>query len=85
MDVLLARVALNEGEETYLDALSDLVGAYEDERHAIEPASVIGNSSIERSEIDRDRRALSATSNTGFARRSLGPSMLQIIHCGGTT
>ena len=39
MDVLLARGVLNEGEETYLDALSDLVGAYEDEHHAIEPAS----------------------------------------------
>jgi len=36
---LLARGVLNEGEETYLGALSDLVGAYEDEHHAIEPAS----------------------------------------------
>ena len=39
IDVVLARGVLNEGEETYLDALSDLVGAYEDEHHAIEPAS----------------------------------------------
>jgi len=39
MDGLLARGVLNQGEETYLDALSDLVGAYEDEHHAIEPAS----------------------------------------------
>jgi HTH-type transcriptional regulator/antitoxin HigA len=39
IDGLLARGVLNEGEETYLDALSDLVGAYEDEHHAIEPAS----------------------------------------------
>ncbi len=39
MDALLARGTLNEGEETYLDALSDLVGAYEDEHHVIEPAS----------------------------------------------
>lgn len=39
MDLLLARGALNDGEETYLDALSDLVAAYEDEHHAIEPAS----------------------------------------------
>jgi len=39
MDRLLARGRLDEGEETYLDALSDLVGAYEDEHHAIEPAS----------------------------------------------
>ncbi|MCX7411898.1 MAG: hypothetical protein NTW36_00435 [Planctomycetia bacterium] len=28
MDVVLARGTLNAGEETYLDALSDLVGAY---------------------------------------------------------
>ena len=39
MDRLLAKDTLGEGEETYLDALSDLVGAYEDEHHAIEPAS----------------------------------------------
>lgn len=39
MDGLLARGKLDEGEDTYLDALSDLVGAYEDEYHAIEPAS----------------------------------------------
>ncbi len=39
MDGLLAQAALDAGEETYLDALSDLVAAYEDERHAIAPAS----------------------------------------------
>jgi HTH-type transcriptional regulator / antitoxin HigA len=39
IDRLLARGRLNEGEETYVDALSDLVAAYEDEHHAIEPAS----------------------------------------------
>jgi HTH-type transcriptional regulator/antitoxin HigA len=39
IDRLLARGRLNEGEETYLDALSDLVAAYEDEHHPIEPAS----------------------------------------------
>ena len=39
MDGLLACESLNEGEETYLDALSDLVGSYDDEHHAIEPAS----------------------------------------------
>ena len=39
MDGLLARGTLDTGEETYLDALSDLVGSYEDEYHAIEPAS----------------------------------------------
>ena len=39
MDRLLAQGELNSGEEMYLDALSDLVAAYEDEHHVIEPAS----------------------------------------------
>jgi HTH-type transcriptional regulator/antitoxin HigA len=39
MDQLLARGRLDEGDEMYLDALSDLVAAYEDEHYAIEPAS----------------------------------------------
>ena len=39
MDQLLARGKLDDGEEMYLDALSDLVAAYEDEHHVIEPAS----------------------------------------------
>jgi HTH-type transcriptional regulator/antitoxin HigA len=39
MDRLLAKAKLGEGEEMYLDALSDLVAAYEDRYHAIEPAS----------------------------------------------
>jgi HTH-type transcriptional regulator/antitoxin HigA len=39
LDRLLARGELNSGEEMYLDALSDLVAAYEDDHYAIEPAS----------------------------------------------
>src|SRR5208282_5059105 len=39
MDRLLAKGELDDGEEMYLDALSDLVAAYEDGHHAIEPAS----------------------------------------------
>lgn len=39
MDTLLAKGKLSHGEEMYLDALSDLVAAYEDEHHPIEPAS----------------------------------------------
>lgn len=39
LDRLLARGELNGGEEMYLDALSDLVAAYEDDHYAIEPAS----------------------------------------------
>src|SRR5579871_5296891 len=39
MDRLLRQENLDEGTEMYLDALSDLVGTYEDIHHAIEPAS----------------------------------------------
>jgi len=39
MDRLLAKGKRDEGESLYLDALSDLVAAYEDEHHAIAPAS----------------------------------------------
>ena len=39
MDRLLAKGELDDGEEMYLDALSDLVAAYEDAHHVIEPAS----------------------------------------------
>lgn len=39
MDRVLAKGELNDGEEMYVDALSDLVAAYEDAHHAIEPAS----------------------------------------------
>jgi len=39
MDRLLAQGVLSRGEELYLDALSDLVAAYEDNHHPIPPAS----------------------------------------------
>jgi HTH-type transcriptional regulator/antitoxin HigA len=39
MDQMLRKAKLNEGEKLYLDALSDLTAAYEDEHHPIEPAS----------------------------------------------
>jgi HTH-type transcriptional regulator/antitoxin HigA len=39
MDRLLAEARLSSGEAMYLDALSDLVAAYEDEHYPIEPAS----------------------------------------------
>jgi HTH-type transcriptional regulator/antitoxin HigA len=39
IDRLLAEGELDEGQLMYLDALSDLVVVYEDEHHAIEPAS----------------------------------------------
>jgi HTH-type transcriptional regulator / antitoxin HigA len=39
MDRLFAKGKLDDGAETYVDALGDLVAAYEDARHAIEAAS----------------------------------------------
>ncbi len=39
LDQLLARGRLDDGAEMYLDALSDLVAAYEDVHYTIEPAS----------------------------------------------
>ena len=39
MDRLLTKSKLDDGEEMYLDALSDLVASYEDEHYAIAPAS----------------------------------------------
>jgi HTH-type transcriptional regulator / antitoxin HigA len=39
LNQLLAHGELKGGEEMYLGALSDLIAAYEDEHHAIEPAS----------------------------------------------
>ena len=39
MDRLLAKRELDDGEEMYLDALSDLAAAFEDDHHAIEPAA----------------------------------------------
>ena len=38
MDQLLAQGVLDEGEEMYLDALSDLVAAYEDEHYGLLPS-----------------------------------------------
>ena len=39
IDGLLAKGKLSVGEEMYLDALSDLIAAYEDTHYPIEPAS----------------------------------------------
>jgi HTH-type transcriptional regulator/antitoxin HigA len=39
MDRLLALGDLDHGQETYLDALSDLAAAYEDAHHRIDPAT----------------------------------------------
>jgi HTH-type transcriptional regulator / antitoxin HigA len=61
MDRILARSELDEGEEMYLDALSDLVGRYEDEHHPIEAASdaamfrhLIESKGVTQAQLSRD-------------------------------
>jgi HTH-type transcriptional regulator / antitoxin HigA len=69
MDRLLARGELDHGEETYLDALSDLVATYEDAHYAIGPASdadmlrhLLDARGITQAELSRE---------TGLAKSSL--------------
>ncbi len=69
MDRLLVRGKLDHGEETYLDALSDLVATYEDAHHAIGPASdadmlrhLLDARGITQAELSRE---------TGLAKSSL--------------
>lgn len=61
MDRLLAKATLDDGEEMYLDALSDLVAAYEDEHVAIGPASdadmlrhIMEAKGVSQAELSRD-------------------------------
>jgi HTH-type transcriptional regulator/antitoxin HigA len=61
IDRLLARGKLADGEEMYLDALSDLVAAYEDEHYAIAPASdanmlrhLMDAKGVNQTEVSRD-------------------------------
>lgn len=61
IDRLLAQEDLDEGEETYLDALSDLVATYEDEHHDIAPASdaemlrhLLEAKSVSQAQLSRD-------------------------------
>ena len=68
MDQLFARGKLNYGEESYLDALSDLVATYEDEHHAIEPAAdadmlrhLMENSGATQAQLNRDTGVAKST------------------------
>lgn len=69
IDELLAEGKLSAGEEMYLDALSDLVAAYEDTHYPIEPASdadmlrhLMEAKSVTQAELHRD---------TGLAKSSI--------------
>ena len=68
MDRLLAKGKLEDGEEMYLDVLSELVGAYEDEHHAIGPASdadmlrhLMEAKGITQAELSRDTQIVKST------------------------
>jgi HTH-type transcriptional regulator / antitoxin HigA len=68
MDRLLAQGELDDGQEMYLDALSDLVGAYEDEHHPIAPASdadmlrhLIEAKGTSQAELSRDTKIAKST------------------------
>lgn len=68
IDQLLGRDELKGGEEMYLDALSDLVAAYEDEHHAIEPASdsdmlrhLMEAKGVTQAQLSRDTRVPKST------------------------
>jgi HTH-type transcriptional regulator/antitoxin HigA len=74
MDRLLAEAALDDGEDMYLDALSDLVATYEDEHHAIAPASdaemlrhLLEAKEIKQAQLSRD---------TGIARSSISEVLM---------
>ncbi len=76
MDQLLAKGPLSSGEEMYLDALSDLVTAYEDQHYPIEPASdaemlrhFMEAKSVSQAELHRDTGIAKSTISEILAGR----------------
>ena len=85
MDRLLAKGELEDGEEMYLDALSDLVGAYEDEHYSIVPASdadmlrhLIEAKGTTQAELSRDMKIAKSTISEVLAGKK--PFSRQMIH-----
>ena len=85
MDRLLAKGELEDGEEMYLDALSDLVGACEDEHHAIGPASdaemlrhLMEAKGTTQAELSRDTKLAKSTISEVLAGKK--PFSRQMIH-----
>jgi HTH-type transcriptional regulator/antitoxin HigA len=63
MDRILAKGRLSAGEAAYLDALSDLVAAFEDVQHSLPPASdadmlrhLLESKGINQAELCRDTK-----------------------------
>lgn len=68
IDRLLARGELDDGVEMYLDTLSDLVAAYEDEHYAVAPASdadmlrhLMETKSVTQAQLSRDAAIAKST------------------------
>ena len=88
MDRLLAKPKMNHAEETYLDALSDLVAIYEDEHHAIEPASdaamlqhLLDARGITQANLSQATGiAKSSISEVLAGKKSFSRQMLSLIH-----
>ena len=85
MDQLLARGELDDGEEMYLDALSDLVATYEDEHYAIEPASdadmlrhLMEAKGVTQAQLSRDTAIPKSTISEVLAGKK--PFSRQMIH-----
>ena len=85
MDRLLTKGEPEDGEDMYLDALSDLVGAYEDEHHAIVPASdadmlrhLMEAKDTTQAELSRDTKIAKSTISEVLAGKK--PFSRQMIH-----
>ena len=85
MDRLLAKGEIEDGEEMYLDALSDLVGAYEDEHYSIAPASdadmlrhLMEAKGTTQAELSRDTKIAKSTISEVLAGKK--PFSRQMIH-----
>ena len=66
---LLDRPQLDEGEEDYLDVLGDLIEAYEEKVHPIEPAS--DAAMLESLLTDRSQTQVQVAAATGIANSTL--------------
>ncbi|MBC7854715.1 MAG: helix-turn-helix domain-containing protein [Pirellulaceae bacterium] len=94
MDRLLAKGNLDEGEDMYLDALSDLVAAYEDEHHSISPASdaeillhLMESKGINQSQLHRDAAIPKSTISEVLAgkkpfSRQVIRKLAELFRCG---
>src|SRR5207249_1955197 len=85
MDRLLAKGKLDDGEESDLDALSDLVAAYEDAHHPIEPASgadmlrhLMEAKGVTQAQLSRDTGILKSTiSEVAAGKRPFSRGMIR--------